>query len=387
MAPLIALNVLEVSERPLRVLDPMAGSGTVLAVARALGHRAYGFDADPLAVLMSRVWTTSIDPATIVSHATKALERARKTFCTLRHRDAYPVAADDETRAFVRYWFDSYSRRQLASLALAICDVSDPRVRDALWCAFSRLIITKQSGASRALDLAHSRPHRVFERAPLKPFNGFFRAISRVAENCPNKNAKGIGPPTKVLLGDARQLPLCDDSVDLVLTSPPYLNAIDYLRSNKFSLVWMGYQIAELRTIRAGNIGSELKISPGQSTDTTQSTLEKLDRKRALPLRRRGMVERYVHDMDRVLAEVVRVLRPKGRSVFVIGDSSLRGTFIRNSNALTILAERVGLTVVNRVTRQLPPNRRYLPPPSAKSAGNKLQARMRTEVVLTFEAA
>ena len=51
MAPGIALEALGESKASLRILDPMAGSGTVLAVARSKGHRAFGVDVDPLAVL------------------------------------------------------------------------------------------------------------------------------------------------------------------------------------------------------------------------------------------------------------------------------------------------------------------------------------------------
>src|ERR1700730_15819441 len=56
MAPGIALDALGDRATALRVLDPMAGSGTVLAVARARGHHAIGVDVDPLAVLLARVW-------------------------------------------------------------------------------------------------------------------------------------------------------------------------------------------------------------------------------------------------------------------------------------------------------------------------------------------
>ena len=61
MAPGIALQVISESEKPLRILDPMVGSGTVVALARLKGHMAMGFDVDPLAVLISSVWTTSAD--------------------------------------------------------------------------------------------------------------------------------------------------------------------------------------------------------------------------------------------------------------------------------------------------------------------------------------
>ena len=58
MAPEIVFHQLRGMASDALVLDPMAGSGTVLRAAAELGHRAIGFDLDPLAVLMARVWTT-----------------------------------------------------------------------------------------------------------------------------------------------------------------------------------------------------------------------------------------------------------------------------------------------------------------------------------------
>src|SRR2546425_9277339 len=144
MAPGIALEVVAEAKKPLRVLDPMMGSGTVLAVARSKGHRAIGIDIDPLAVLIAKVWTTAIDVQEVREKASEVLHRARRIFARLPARQAYPDNADEETRAFVAYWFDPYARRQLASLATVIDRVRDDTTRDVLWCAFSRLIIAKQ---------------------------------------------------------------------------------------------------------------------------------------------------------------------------------------------------------------------------------------------------
>src|ERR1017187_3236842 len=162
MAPGIALGVMSDIDESL-VLDPMMGSGTVLAMARANGHRGIGFDIDPLAVLSSKVWTTAFDPEKIRDEAGTVLEDAWGDFRNLTAADAYPSGADDETGQFIRYWFDGYARRQLAALSMTVEKVKSEITRNALWCAFSRLIISKQSGASRAMDLSHSRPHRVFE--------------------------------------------------------------------------------------------------------------------------------------------------------------------------------------------------------------------------------
>src|SRR5215831_10256587 len=183
MAPGIALEALAKSKSQLRVLDPMAGSGTVLAVARAKGHRAFGVDIDPLAVLLAGVWTRAIDQEEVKRSAAIVLERARASFPMVPARLAYPENSDDETREFIRYWFDDYSRRQLAALSTEIRRVEDEATRNALWCSFSRLIITKNAGASLAMDLSHSRPHREFTYAPVKPFNRFIWAVNSVVSN------------------------------------------------------------------------------------------------------------------------------------------------------------------------------------------------------------
>ena len=261
MAPGLALDAIAESRTPLRILDPMSGSGTVLAVAGSRGHHAVGFDLDPLAVLISRVWTTATDAEAVRDAAATVLKQARRIFDSPETGNGYPGKADPETRRFIKYWFDEYTRLQLSSLASAIQRTPrDRAIREALWCAFSRLIITKQSGASLAMDLSHSRPHRRFKRAPANPFCRFPSAVDHVAANCIPAAHQSNGPPAAVHQGDARRLDIPDGTIDLTITSPPYLAAIDYLRCSKFSLVWMGYTIGELRSLRSRSVGTEVGL-------------------------------------------------------------------------------------------------------------------------------
>jgi len=65
MAPELALQALELVPEDGVVVDPMMGSGTVIRQASDLGLTAIGFDVDPLAVLMSRVWTTPVDDSVV----------------------------------------------------------------------------------------------------------------------------------------------------------------------------------------------------------------------------------------------------------------------------------------------------------------------------------
>ena len=384
MAPGIALNALGEGITPLRVLDPMVGSGTVLAVARAMGHRAYGVDIDPLAVLLAGVWTRTVDANKIKVKAKEILEKAKGTFQQLPSGEAYPIGSDDETRKFIRFWFDDYSRRQLAALSMAIRRIQDVTTREVLWCGFSRLIITKSAGASLAMDLSHSRPHREFTHAPVKPFNRFILAVDTVVNNCPQLGSSSVGPPSVVKQGDARKLHIDDNSIDLVLTSPPYLNAIDYMRCSKFSLVWMGYNVSELRKIRGESVGTDNSSERAVESSWVNAIIGQLGLKPKLPTRDHAILATYVWNMSLSLAEVSRVLRLGGRAVYVVGDSTIRGTFVRNSTIVTALAERNKLNLLSRKTRSLPDNRRYLPPPNRILSDAKLDLRMRREVVLEF---
>src|SRR5258705_6512964 len=254
MAASIALEQLQKKKRPLRVLDPMAGSGTTIVIAQSEGHYAVGFDTDPLAVLIAKAWCTNLNIDSVRQAAKIAQRQAASLARGLSLRDAYPCSKDDEeTRHFLRYWFDPTNRRQLTSLASVISQQQNEAIKTILWCALSRLIIAKEVAVSLAMDLSHSRPHRVRERAPIKAFDHFLSAVETCLSSLPGKG-KHNGKAS-LNLGDARNLPLASKSIDLVITSPPYLNAIDYMRCHKFSLIWMGYSIEHLRGIRSTNIG------------------------------------------------------------------------------------------------------------------------------------
>ena len=385
MAPGIALQVMSETPEPLRVLDPMMGSGTVLAMARSRGHRATGFDIDPLAVLIAKVWTTAFDPREIRDHANGVLARAQTAFKSIAEGDAYPQNANEETRQFISYWFDGHARRQLTALSAVISQLKCEATRNVLWCAFSRLIISKQSGASLAMDLSHSRPHRAFGRAPEKPFSKFLSAVERVLTNGIDKRSPGRGPAPSIRVGDARRLQLANNSVDLVLTSPPYLNAIDYIRCSKFSLVWMGYSVAELRQFRRRSIGTEAGQSSPLDDEEIGEIVNALKLQPRLDARHERILGRYIDDMRVVFNEVGRVLSSNGKAVYVVGENMLRGTYIRTSVIVSKLADLAGLSLKERRTRTLPANRRYMPPPSHGYSVGTMNARMRREVVLTFE--
>ncbi|HKO43798.1 MAG TPA: hypothetical protein VJU84_11030 [Pyrinomonadaceae bacterium] len=378
MAPEIALNETAGLPRGSVILDPMAGSGVALRFASEQGLQAIGFDRDPLAALMTRVWTTPIcttrlryEAANIASHAFELDPQAV---------DLPWIDNDQETSEFVDYWFDFQQKSDLRRLSSLLINHRGA-IGDALMIALSRIIITKKRGASLAWDISHSRPHKRVNNNDFSVIPEFIKSVNFLANRIEEQP-----PPGNVRVGiaDARDLRTVSDcSVDTILTSPPYLNAIDYLRGHKFTLVWLGYRISEIRAIRSNNIGSEKTASKNADSTLADELTEVVPSLDHLPARQLQIFRRYVLDIFAMMSEMNRVLRPGGKVVLVIGNSCLKGVYLENSVVATATAKRLGLLTLKPYERELPSNRRYLPPPSTAEKSD-LNKRMRIESVLSF---
>lgn len=378
MAPDIVLKETATLPPGSLLLDPMAGSGTVVREASENRHKAIGFDLDPLAVLMAKVWTTPIDTVALRKSAKEVATEAQD----LRVEDTLLswIDADEETLRFIDYWFAIEQQIELRKLS-AILHAKRGKIRDALRIALSRIIVTKKRGASLAWDVSHSRPHRVRDSNDFAVIKEFLRSVDILANRLDKQP-----PPGNVTVkrGDARDLhDVESSSVDAVVTSPPYLNAIDYLRGHRLALVWFGYQVAELRSVRSNSIGSDRHPSVEQ-TEVIAVVTHTLTAISRLPRKERLMFERYVIDLTSMLGEIYRVLRSQGKAILVVGNSTLKGITINNARAVSLIAEHKGFIVQPPTRRRIPASRRYLPPPS-KGDQSDLKKRMRTEMILRFE--
>ena len=373
MAPELARRSLEGVPQGGLVLDPMCGSGTVVRAAVEAGIHCVGIDVDPLAVLIARAWTTPTAIAQILPNAEHAVRIAKSL-----PSESVERTPDPETQRFIRYWFASRQEEEIARLATVLRQQSDP-MKGALTVALSRIIVSKEMMASLARDTSHSRPHKVSESNDFDVYAGFLRAARRVAARLKPDRIEGRAD---VRRGDARTLnDLEDESVDLVLTSPPYLNAIDYLRGHRLALVWLGHQVGPLRETRAVSVGAERSLTKENTPiDVSPYVMEK-DGATIAP-RHWGWLRRYACDMDLILRQLERVLKRNGRIVLVLGNSFLCGVVIDNAGLVEALAKRIGLHVRDQHTREIPARRRYLPPPG--DGHGALDFRMRTETVLTF---
>ena len=341
------------------VLDPMAGSGSTLLEGWLLGRQVVGVDLDPLAARQCRAKTTWVDPQLVEETGQRVLADVRRRVEVDHPLETLRGDLDDATNAFLDYWFLPETQSELAALALEIRKEIDPVLRNLLEVLFSATIVTKSGGVSRARDLAHSRPHRVSGKQPRSPFRMFEAQVRHAARAFAETPDVGRGSSSFVA-ADSRSLPLADNSVDLIVTSPPYANALDYMRAHKFSLVWLGQQVRELGNLRGKYIGAERQAGDEafplpDDAQRAIANLSEIDRPKS------RVLAKYLREMRQAIAEMYRVTRPGRAVIIVVGPSTMRGQRISTQDYLAGIAEQAGFGVVGPLERPLDRNRRMLP--------------------------
>lgn len=372
------------------VLDPMVGSGTTLVEAALLNRAARGVDIDPLARLIARSKAVPVQGSELRRLAEDATAAIRRDLPDPGWRPNVPgidkwfrddVAADlSRTRSFI----------QSAGVS--------PAVRDVLWTVFSSLIVARTSVAN-VRDIVHSRPHyRAWQESPDVP-SRFVSKLLRAAKLMDEYNrmlgAPDAPPPDiAVASGDARRLPFAAESIDLIVTSPPYCSAIDYPRAHRLAIAWMpevvGVTVDDYSELARDYVGTEraplceatqeqpLPPSISPQVDAVVHQLSS-DRKRA------WVVYRYFRDMRAVLSECHRVLRAGSALVLVVCPSNIRKVQVLTHRLLAALAEEAtgGRLALERAHERVIHDRRRVMPYIEQAFG----PRMRTEYVLVLRKA
>ena len=297
------------------VLDPFCGSGTVAIEARLLGRKALASDINPLALELSWLKTRGITPkelSLLETEVTLVLETAQE-------RGRAKAGASRRYSDADRKLFAPHVLMELDSLRLAIdaCKAHWSKRILRLVLSATLLKVVQKGGASSS-RIEAKRHARGF---CLRFFHQKFNELQKALEDFSQALPKGA-PRAKLNLGDARELPFPDASVDLVVCSPPYAGVFDYVDHHQVTLRWL--------ELSAGNFSRQeigaRRHAKGKNAAQTQ--------------------RRWRQELGAALGSIARVLKPAGKAALVIADSTLGGRAERANQTLNAICSEIDLRPV-----------------------------------------
>jgi DNA modification methylase len=317
------------------VLDPFGGSGTTAFEAVRMGRRALCIDANLVGILVGRVKTSKLD-----NQALQALRALHSTL--LSHLSQLPTTPSELVQRFqqfippipnIKKWFPPESCGELALIRSNLQGLESQTARDIASVAMSKIVtrVSFQDSETRYT----SKPKIVNVGETIQMFlNALEEVVADVVRSAPELRY-GV---TRFVECDTRNLSeeeFPSESVDLVVTSPPYGNANDYHLYNRFRLFWLG---ADPRLLAKMEIGSHLRH---QKEATGYSS--------------------YQAELLLCMKQSSRLLRPGRFAAFVIGDSLYNGTGYSGGETITSTGQGVGLDLVTIINRKIHGTKRSFP--------------------------
>ncbi|MCX7839647.1 MAG: site-specific DNA-methyltransferase [Anaerolineae bacterium] len=331
--------------------DPFMGCGTTIVTAIARGFYASGTDINRIAHLIARVKATPIEPnylAQRIDHLFRLVKEYNPR--TARIEPRVPERHIER----IRYWFNESTIHDLGILLNLIHREEDARVRDFFLVAFSHIL----KRCSLWLQ-ASTKPTRDVHKQPVAPFDAFRQHIKKMQDGnaafydvVPARVREAIDDYLNVRVGDARAQPVPSASVDLIVTSSPYVTSYAYADLHQLSTLWLdltddwreyrkefigaastAYRPRALKSVLAQNIVAQLASrSPKMARD----------------------VETFFADMQEVFDESFRILKSGGRCCYVIGNTQLKGVDILNAQVFAESLQHSGFRLDRIIKREIP---------------------------------
>ena len=326
------------------ILDPFAGSGPTNVEALLTRRNSVGIDVDPFSRFISKVKVTPL--------AEKELKLAQKVLleAVLDYRPSLVAESDLPDFPYRDNWFNKEILLELTYLKQRIqaLDTADA-IKDFFKVCLSSII--------RAVSNADDNCTRTVIRKKLnklvRPSDGLNRFVKALHVKVPKMIAFSQNYPSDITVSfpedmDARHIKYKANYFDLAITSPPYVNAVDYPRTHQLEMYWLGFAQDSLTALKKQNVGTE-SVSASHYKLRHEIGVPEADRVMAnifeADPRRAFIAFKYLDDMRKNLIEVYKVLRDGGRYIIVVGNNRIRGQLFENWKYLMPIAEDIGFEI------------------------------------------
>jgi DNA modification methylase len=341
------------------VCDPFMGSGTTLVESIVNDRRTYGTDINPVAVMITKAKTTPIDPQYLEAQiytlkgTLKALliDENKHTLSLIKDDDSKAVFSSENKR--IDYWFSEKQKHDLDIILSGIMIISrDENVRNFLLCAFSNIL----KGCSRWM-MKSVKPTIDKKKTTNDAYSSFFLCTQRMLKKnrqfwkLHEKNKKKVDCMVDNV--DARKMRINDDSVALIITSPPYVTSYEYADLHQLTAIWLRYtkKLSEFKTKFIGSLKKKEMTDIKLYSDLGKTTVNELH---LIDKREANRVEQYFFDMQKCFEEMYRVLKFGGRTAIVIGDTDIKKVKIQNADVFVQTMAKIGFNIYNIIKRPVP---------------------------------
>ncbi|GAB3635371.1 site-specific DNA-methyltransferase [Hymenobacter arcticus] len=335
------------------VLDPFMGSGTTAIEGLLAGFSVLGTEIDPFARLVTEVSTTPF--------TRDELADLRQQFTEIA---AYwPAAPLDETLRprlnNVDYWFSETSFQDLLRLKKAIYQVCEaPAALNFFRLVLGDIIRPCSLAERQTLKPYISKKHPKTPSAVgptfQKSFESYYTALAEFSQEVAGR------PASFAWAGNDAVRFSTPRPADLAITSPPYLNSIDYTRCIKIESAWLDCaDDAIIKQIKNGQIGDETRKAP--TLPAAPAVQPYLDQLAAQDPRRANIAAHYFDDMRHNLASTWAALRPGGSYHLIIGNSNLRGVEIPTHELVAQMGQDMGFAWAGYFRYKLKDHRLSIP--------------------------
>ena len=326
------------------ILDPFSGSGTTNVEARLLRRNSVGIDVDPFSRFISTVKVRPLAEKELIE-TQESLFNAVEAY-----QPALVSESDIPSFPYRDNWFNREITLELAYLKKAIesLDKSES-TKNFFKVCFSSII----RSVSNADDNCTRTVIRKVLKKQVNPSDALRKFVETVLIKVPKMIEFSQNVPQDITVSfpenmDARHIKYDAATFDLVLTSPPYANAVDYPRTHQLELYWLGFADGTLTPLKKKHVGTESVSSQDYRSrhqigvEAADSVIEKIFEQDP---RRAYIAFKYLDDMEKNLSEVYSVLRNGGRYIIVVGNNRMRGQLFESWKYLMTLAENIGFNI------------------------------------------